>query len=65
MTQAKYKLENKAVLDSLLLELPNVTTGMVFGLPCYRVNVNVFVAVTEGVRSDGLGARAMAIQPMQ
>lgn len=50
MTQAKYKLENKAVLDSLLLELPDVTTGMVFGLPCYRVNVNVFATLYgEGV----------------
>ncbi|HKU51468.1 MAG TPA: hypothetical protein VJQ25_03295 [Nitrospira sp.] len=29
------------------------------------VIVRVEVAVTEGVRSDGSGARAMAIQPMQ
>src|SRR5689334_2404641 len=47
MAHVKYNPENKVVLDELLLHLPGVTAGVVFGLPCYKVNGAVFVTLYE------------------
>jgi hypothetical protein len=50
MTKAKYKVEYKTVLDDLLLALPGVSAGIVFGLPCYKVSAGVFATLyNEGV----------------
>jgi len=50
MAKTTYHPEYKAVLDSFLLGLPGVTTGIVFGLPCYKVNNTVFATLCgEGV----------------
>ncbi len=53
MAKTNYHAEHKAVLDRLLLEIPGVTTGMVFGLPCYKVNETVFATLS----GEGVGIR--------
>ncbi len=45
MSDKKYNLENKAVLDQLLLTHPDVTAGNVFGLACYKINGTVFATL--------------------
>ena len=50
MGQLKYNAELQVSLDDLLLDHPGVTTGVVFGLPCYKVNGVVFATLCgEGV----------------
>jgi hypothetical protein len=56
MTKARYKVELKAVLDDLLLALPGVSAGVVFGLPCYKVNTGVFATLYD----DGVGIKLPA-----
>jgi hypothetical protein len=56
MTKAKYKVEHKAVLDDLLLTLPGVSAGVVFGLPCYKVSTGVFATLYD----DGVGIKLPA-----
>ncbi len=42
--------EQKVTLDRLLLDHPEVSAGVVFGLPCYKVNGVVFATLYgEGV----------------
>lgn len=50
MRRLNYNPEHKAVLDRLLLAYPEVSAGVVFGLPCYKVNGVVFATLWgEGV----------------
>ena len=50
MGAVNYNPELKITLDALLLEYPDVTTGVVFGLPCYKVHRMVFATLWgEGV----------------
>jgi hypothetical protein len=49
----------------VLVAVPVKTSGVRLRVGEGGVLVNVKVAVAEGVRSEALGARAMAIQPMQ
>ena len=50
MGSRNYKLEQKVALDRLLLDHPDVSAGVVFGLPCYKVNGVVFATLYgEGV----------------
>jgi hypothetical protein len=50
MGQLNYHPEHKAVLDRLLLDDPEIEAGVVFGLPCYKVNGVVFATLWgEGV----------------
>lgn len=56
MTKAKYKVENKTVLDDLLLTLPGVSAGIVFGLPCYKVSASVFATLYD----EGVGIKLPA-----
>ena len=51
MGQSKYKLANRNALDRLLLGYPNVTSGVIFGLPCYKINGKVFATLY----GDGVG----------
>jgi TfoX/Sxy family transcriptional regulator of competence genes len=44
---------HKAVLDSLLLSLPRVIAGKMFGCPAYYVNGNLFACVY----GDGVGVK--------
>lgn len=56
MIKTKYKGEHKAVLDDLLLALPGVSAGVVFGLPCYKVSTGVFATLYD----DGVGIKLPA-----
>lgn len=56
MTKAKFNSELKAFLDDLLLALPDVSAGVVFGLPCYRVSAGVFATLY----GDGVGVKLPA-----
>ena len=50
MGALNYNPELQITLDDLLLAYPGVTTGVVFGLPCYKVHGAVFAALCgEGV----------------
>src|SRR5579871_3517983 len=50
MSQLNYNAELKVTLDELLLDQPEVTSGVVFGLPCYKVNGVIFATLCgEGV----------------
>jgi hypothetical protein len=56
MAKAKYIVEHKIVLDDLLLALPGVSAGVVFGLPCYKVSTCVFATLYD----DGMGIKLPA-----
>jgi hypothetical protein len=47
MGQLNYNPEHKAALDRVLLDYPEVSAGVVFGLPCYKVNGVVFATLWE------------------
>src|SRR6266852_6236688 len=50
MGPLNYNSEQKVTLDRLLLDYPEVSAGVVFGLPCYKVNGVVFATLSgEGV----------------
>jgi hypothetical protein len=50
MGSLNYNPEQKVTLDRLLLDHPEVSAGVVFGLPCYKVNGMVFATLYgEGV----------------
>ena len=51
MKPTKAQPAHKAVLDRLLLEYPHVTTGIIFGLPCYKLSGKVFATLY----GDGVG----------
>lgn len=66
MTKAKYKVELKAVLDNLLLALPGVSAGIVFGLPCYKVSAGVFATLYDegvGIKLPAAHVRDLLQQP--
>ena len=45
MAKAIFNSEHKAVLDTLLLHLPNVAPGKMFGYPAYYVNRKLFACM--------------------
>jgi hypothetical protein len=45
MSTAVFNPQHKAVLDSLLLHLPGVVAGRMFGYPAYYVNGKLFACV--------------------
>jgi TfoX/Sxy family transcriptional regulator of competence genes len=53
MNKAKYNSRIKETLDSILLELPEVTSGKMFGYPAYYVKKRLFACVYE----DGIGIK--------
>ena len=53
MNKAKYNQEIKEILDSFLLEYPEVTSGKMFGYPAYYVRKKLFACVYE----DGIGIK--------
>jgi hypothetical protein len=53
MNKAKYNSRIKETLDSILLEVPEVTAGKMFGYPAYYVRKRLFACVYE----DGIGIR--------
>lgn len=53
MAKAVFNPQHKAMLDTLLQQLPGVTTGKMFGYPAYYVNGKLFACVY----SDGVGVK--------
>lgn len=56
MNQTKYNPTTKEALDGLLLEIPGVKPGKMFGFPAYYVNGKMFACVYE----DGVGVKVPA-----
>jgi hypothetical protein len=53
MGKAKYNLDIKEILDSFLLEFPEVTAGKMFGYPAYYAGKKLFACVYE----NGVGIK--------
>lgn len=53
MTKVAFNPEHKAVLDTLLLHLPGVAAGKMFGYPAYYVHGKLFACVY----GDGVGLK--------
>jgi hypothetical protein len=53
MSQASFRPEIKGVLDSILLGMPNVLPGQMFGYPAYYVHKKLFACIYE----DGVGIK--------
>lgn len=74
MTKAVFDPENKRVLDTLLLHLPGVTAGRMFGYPAYYVHRKLFacvygtgvgIKVPEEIANNLLGkAHIVPFQPL-
>jgi TfoX/Sxy family transcriptional regulator of competence genes len=58
MVQVIYNVELKKVLDILLMSLPGVRTGKMFGYPAYYVGKKLFACVYE----NGVGLKLPASQ---
>ena len=43
----RYDLACKDALDKMLLDLPGVSAGQMFGYPCFKVKGKVFASLTE------------------
>lgn len=66
MGSLNYNLEQKGTLDRLLLDLPEVSAGVVFGLPCYKVNGVVFATLYGegvGIKLPEARVRELLAQP--
>jgi hypothetical protein len=57
MTRTKFSLEIKQVIDRILLEVPVVVPGKMFGYPAYYINKKMFACVYE----DNVGIKVPAI----
>ncbi|VVB63346.1 YjbR [uncultured archaeon] len=53
MRKARYSQGIKGILDSFLLEFPEVTTGKMFGYPAYYVRKKLFACIYE----NGVGIK--------
>lgn len=53
MTKVKYNQNIKETLDSLLLDMPGVNPGKMFGYPAYYVEKKLFACVYE----NGVGVK--------
>jgi hypothetical protein len=53
MGKANFNVENKKILDSFLLETPDVVSGKMFGYPAYYINKKLFACVYE----NGVGIK--------
>jgi hypothetical protein len=47
MNRSKFNPEIKQVIDRILLEIPSVVSGKMFGYPAYYVNGKMFACVYE------------------
>jgi hypothetical protein len=66
MGSRNYNLEQKEMLDRLLLDHAEVSAGVVFGLPCYKVNGVVFATLYGegvGIKLPEARVRELLAQP--
>jgi hypothetical protein len=47
MSRVKFNIDNKKVLDSILLKIPGVVPGKMFGFPAYYIKKKLFACVYE------------------
>ena len=53
MNKANFNQEHKKVVDSLLLKIPGVVSGKMFGYPAYYINKKLFACIYE----NGVGVK--------
>jgi hypothetical protein len=53
MSPAAFNLQHKVVLDAILLQMPGVVAGTMFGYPAYYVNKKLFACLYE----EGVGIK--------
>ncbi len=53
MGNAKFNVDHKRVLDSILLNTPGVVPGKMFGYPAYYINKKLFACVYD----NGVGIK--------
>ena len=53
MSPPVYNPKHKEVLDSVLLQMPGVVPGMMFGYPAYYINKKLFACLYE----EGIGIK--------
>ena len=53
MSPAAFNLQHKVVLDAILLRMPGVVAGTMFGYPAYYINKKLFVCLYE----EGIGIK--------
>ena len=53
MANQKFNGEHKKILDSFLLEIPDVVPGKMFGYPAYYINKKLFACLYE----NGVGIK--------
>jgi hypothetical protein len=51
-----FRSDHRAAIDALLLTIPGVTSGVIFGLPCYKIDGAVFATLF----GDGVGLKLPA-----
>jgi len=56
MCPAAFSLQHKVVLDAILLQMPGVVAGTMFGYPAYYVNTKLFACLYE----EGVGIKVPA-----
>jgi hypothetical protein len=56
MSPPVYNPKHKEVLDSVLLQMPGVVAGMMFGYPAYYINKKLFACLYE----EGVGIKVPA-----
>lgn len=56
MGNVNFNQENKKAVDALLLRLPLVTAGKMFGYPAYYINKKMFACIYE----EGVGIKVPA-----
>ena len=56
MCPSAFNLQHKVVLDAILLQMPGVVAGTMFGYPAYYVNTKLFACLYE----EGAGIKVPA-----
>ena len=56
MCPSAFSLQHKVVLDAILLQMPGVVAGTMFGYPAYYVNTKLFACLYE----EGVGIKVPA-----
>jgi hypothetical protein len=61
MAQAKYDQAIKSVVDSIMLEIPGVVSGKMFGYPAYYINGKLIACIYQ----DGVGMKVPEVKAQE
>jgi hypothetical protein len=61
MAQAKYDQDIKSVVDSIMLEIPGVVSGKMFGYPAYYINGKLIACIYQ----DGVGMKVPEVKAQE